>query len=54
MLQAIRSEVTGWQTLPRGLDVVVRANPPAAEADHARLAAELDRLLARCLAKVRP
>lgn len=42
------------ETLPRGLDVVVRANPPAAEADHARLAAELDRLLARCLAKVRP
>ena len=42
------------ETRPRGLDVVVRANPPAAEADHARLAAELDRLLARCLAKVRP
>ncbi|WP_392467780.1 ribonuclease P protein component [Arsenicicoccus cauae] len=38
--------------LPRGLDVVVRANPPAAEADQTRLGAELDRLLSSCLAKV--
>lgn len=38
--------------LPLGLDVVVRANPPAAEADQTRLGAELDRLLSGCLAKV--
>ncbi|WP_288799172.1 ribonuclease P protein component [uncultured Arsenicicoccus sp.] len=38
--------------LPLGLDVVVRANPPAAEADQTRLGAELDRLLSSCLAKV--
>ncbi|AKT50855.1 ribonuclease P protein component [Arsenicicoccus sp. oral taxon 190] len=38
--------------LPAGVDVVVRANPPAGTADYGTLGAELDRLLARTLAKV--
>ncbi|WP_409484190.1 ribonuclease P protein component [Arsenicicoccus dermatophilus] len=37
--------------LPPGTDVVVRANPAAAEAGYAVLDAELGRLLGRCLAK---
>nr|WP_277628443.1 ribonuclease P protein component [Arsenicicoccus dermatophilus] len=45
---AARARVAG---LPAGIDVVVRANPAAAEAGYAALDAELGRLLARCLAK---
>lgn len=39
--------------LPPGSDVVIRALPPAAEADSGRLAAEVDRLLSRCRHKMR-
>ena len=39
-------------TLPAGTDVVVRANPVAAQADSAQLSAELDRVLPKVLARV--
>jgi ribonuclease P protein component len=38
--------------IPAGTDVVVRANPVAAQADSSTLAAELDRLLGRVLGRL--
>lgn len=40
--------------IPRGCDVVVRAQPAAATATTADLAGELDRLLTRVTARLRP
>lgn len=40
--------------IPGGTDVVVRANPTAAGASCAEIGAEVDRLLGRALAGVRP
>jgi len=40
------------ERLPLGSDVVVRANPVAAQANSAELGLELDRLLARVIARV--
>ena len=37
------------RTIPGGYDVVIRANPPAAQATYAELGADLDRLLGRVL-----
>ena len=39
-------------TVPNGTDLVVRANPVAAQADSAQLGAELDRVLPKVLARV--
>lgn len=39
-------------TVPRGTDIVVRANPVAAQADSAQLGADLDRILPKVLARV--
>ena len=39
-------------SLPAGTDLVIRANPVAAQADSASLAAELDSLLARVAARL--
>ena len=39
-------------SLPAGTDLVIRANPVAAQADSASLAADLDSLLARVAAKL--
>lgn len=38
--------------VPDGADLVIRVQPPAAQADSAELGAELDRLLERCLSGV--
>jgi ribonuclease P protein component len=38
--------------IPAGTDVVVRANPVAAQADSSALAVELDRLLGRVLGRL--
>ncbi len=40
------------ESVPAGTDLVVRANPPAAQANSADLAVEVDRLLATVLARV--
>jgi ribonuclease P protein component len=39
-------------TIPQGTDIVVRANPVAAQASSAELGGELDRLLPRVLARL--
>jgi ribonuclease P protein component len=38
--------------IPTGTDLVVRANPPAAQADSQQLASDLDVLLARVLKRL--
>lgn len=49
----LRGHVAGTLgDLPDGVDVLVRANPPAAQAEYAELATEYDRLLARVLARL--
>ncbi|WP_270887084.1 ribonuclease P protein component [Pedococcus sp. 5OH_020] len=43
---------TRLERIPAGADLVVRANPAAAQASSAQLGAELDRLLARVLPRL--
>jgi ribonuclease P protein component len=49
-LRALAHERLG--VLPAGTDVVIRANPAAAQADSADLGHELDRLLARVIERL--
>jgi ribonuclease P protein component len=50
-----RLRALAWKRIdriPAGTDVVIRANPPAAQADSASLAQEIDRLLPRVLGRL--
>lgn len=48
-LRALTAELLSG--IPEGVDVVVRANPPAATADYPELGATLDRQLAKACAR---
>ena len=50
-----RLRALAWERIdriPDGTDVVIRANPPAAQADSTSLAQEIDRLLPRVLGRL--
>ena len=49
-LRALAHERLG--TVPAGTDLVIRANPPAAQADSAELGRDLDALLARVISRL--